>query len=256
MLGRVENLVDRAVLDLAAAPHHDHVVGHLRHHAHVVGDEHDGGVQVALQLAHDVENLRLDRHVKRRGRLVGNQQRGLAGQRHRNHGALAHAAGQRMGIGVEQPLGIGQAHLVEQRAGLRARLQRAQALVQDQRFSDLVANREHRVQRCHRLLKNHGNLIAANFSQGVLAGLCQVQHAAAGRLEHDLARHDFSARIVGQPHDGLRGHGLARTGLANDGQRPPGRDIETQAVHRAKASAGDLELHCKRTNGQQRRWGK
>ncbi|KAG1388837.1 hypothetical protein G6F59_015787 [Rhizopus arrhizus] len=36
MLGRVEDLVDGALLDLLASQHHDYVVGHLGHLAHVV----------------------------------------------------------------------------------------------------------------------------------------------------------------------------------------------------------------------------
>ena len=42
--------------------------------------------------AQQVEDLRLDRDVERRRRLVGDQQLRLAGERHRDHRALAHAA--------------------------------------------------------------------------------------------------------------------------------------------------------------------
>jgi hypothetical protein len=45
-----------------------------------------------LQLAHQVEDLRLNRHIERRGRFVGDQQIGLAGEGHRDHHALPHAA--------------------------------------------------------------------------------------------------------------------------------------------------------------------
>ena len=135
---------------------------------------------------------------------------------------------------------------------LLARLQRVQALVQDQRFSDLVADREHRVQRRHGLLEDHGNFIAPNRTERVITGLRQVQQAAARRLKQDFAGDNFSARVIGQPHDGLRRHGFARTGLANDGQRAPGRDIEAQSVNRAKASARHLELNGQRANGKQR----
>ena len=52
--------------------------------------------------AQQVENLRLDGDVERRRRLVGDQQVGLAGQRHGDHHALLHAAGQLEGIFVER----------------------------------------------------------------------------------------------------------------------------------------------------------
>ncbi len=39
------------LFDLAAGLHDDDTVGHLGHHAHVVGDEHDGGAHLPLQRA-------------------------------------------------------------------------------------------------------------------------------------------------------------------------------------------------------------
>ena len=42
--------------------------------------------------AHQVEDLGLDGHVERGRRLVGDEQLGLAGERHRDHHALRHAA--------------------------------------------------------------------------------------------------------------------------------------------------------------------
>ena len=48
-----------------------------------------------------VEDLRLDRHVERRGGLVGDQQRRAADQRQRDHHALAHAAGKLVRVLVE-----------------------------------------------------------------------------------------------------------------------------------------------------------
>ena len=47
-----------------------------------------------LELAHQVEDLRLGGHVERGGRLVGDQQRRVAGERHRDHRPLAQAAAQ------------------------------------------------------------------------------------------------------------------------------------------------------------------
>ena len=59
------------------------------------------------QLAQD---LRLDRHVERGRRLVGDQQARRARQRHRDHHALAHAAGELVRVG---------AHALARRAGCR-----------------------------------------------------------------------------------------------------------------------------------------
>ena len=51
-------------------------------------------LQLALELGEQVHDLRLHRHVERRGRLVGDQHLRVQRQRHRDHDALAHAAGE------------------------------------------------------------------------------------------------------------------------------------------------------------------
>jgi hypothetical protein len=162
MLGRVEDLIHRALLDLLAAQHHHHVVGHFRHHAHVVGDEDHGRAQVALQFADGVQDLRLDGDVQRGGRLIGDQQARLARQRHRDHHALAHAARQLVRIAVQHLFGVGQAHFLQQLAGRLARARARQLLVQHDGLDDLVADGEHRVQRGHRLLEDHRDVVAAD----------------------------------------------------------------------------------------------
>ena len=65
----------------------------LGDHAHVMGDEDEGHAGLALQPEEEVEDLRLDGDVERRGRLVGDQELRVAGDRHGDHHALAHAAG-------------------------------------------------------------------------------------------------------------------------------------------------------------------
>ena len=52
----------------------------------------DVSFELRLQVAHKLENLGLDGDVKRRGRLIGDQQRGATDQRHGDHRPLAQAA--------------------------------------------------------------------------------------------------------------------------------------------------------------------
>ena len=95
-----------------------------------------------LQVAHQVEDLRLDGHVERRGRLVGDQQLRVAGQRHRDHHPLAHAAGELVRILAHPPLrrrGCPPG-AASRRPAPRA-CARVQALVQPQRLGDLLADR-------------------------------------------------------------------------------------------------------------------
>ena len=62
-----------------------------------------------LELAHQIEDLRLDGHVEGRGRLVGDQELRIAGERHGDHHPLPHAAGELMRIFARTPLRLGDA---------------------------------------------------------------------------------------------------------------------------------------------------
>ena len=83
--------------------------------------------ELALQLAQQEQDLDLHGGVERRGRLVGEQHARAAGQRQRDHGALAHAARHLVRIGVEPPRRRGNAHALEQleRAAPRPRQRRS-----------------------------------------------------------------------------------------------------------------------------------
>ena len=115
-----------AVLDRAAGVHHQHVVGHLGDHPEVVGDDDDRGVELALQVLEQVEDLRLHGHVERGGRLVGDQQARVVDQAHRDHRALAHAAGELVRVVVDAAVRLRDADPVEH---LDARAARAAFLV-------------------------------------------------------------------------------------------------------------------------------
>ena len=53
---------------------------HVAHHGQVVADEQVGEPQPLLQVAHQVQDLRLHRHVERAGRLVAHQELRVGGQ--------------------------------------------------------------------------------------------------------------------------------------------------------------------------------
>ena len=84
----------RPFLDLAAGIHHGDAVGDLPDDAEIMGDEQHRHAELVLQALDQLEDLRLDGDVERGGRLVGDQHLRLAGERHGDHGALAHAARQ------------------------------------------------------------------------------------------------------------------------------------------------------------------
>ena len=109
------------------------------------------------------EDLRLDGDVERGRRLVGDEQIGAVGERHRDHHPLPLAAGKLVRIGAEPRSGIGEADLGQQldhpvagRGGAAA--------VQGDDLADLPLDRVQRIERGHRLLEHHRHAGAAHLA--------------------------------------------------------------------------------------------
>ena len=162
------------------------------------------GAELALQFDDQFEDLRLDGDVERRGRLVGDQHLGIAGERHGDHGALAHAARELVRIFLGALRRLGDAHQVEHLDGALEACLAVHVAVQDQRLGDLLADGHHRIERRHRLLEDHRDLVAAHAAHLFFADL---QEVAAAEL--DRARDDAARRIGDEPHQRQRRHALA-----------------------------------------------
>src|SRR5262245_36190838 len=93
MLRMREQFLNRRLLHFATGIHHDDALRGFGHHAEIVGDQDHRRAKLALQIEDNLEDLRLDGDVERGRRLVGNQHLRVAGERHCDHRALAHAAG-------------------------------------------------------------------------------------------------------------------------------------------------------------------
>ena len=81
-------------------------------------DQHNRRAEPAFELQHQLEDLGLDGDVERRGGLVGDQQPWVAAERHGNHHALAHAAGELVRIVAHATLRIGDAHQAQHLDGM------------------------------------------------------------------------------------------------------------------------------------------
>ena len=99
-----EQWADRRFLGLAPGIHDDDTLRHFGNHTQIMGDQHDRGVDLLLQLTHQIEDLCLDRYVESGRRLVGDQQLWIAGKRHRDHHPLPHAARKLMRVFRSPPL--------------------------------------------------------------------------------------------------------------------------------------------------------
>ena len=164
-----EDAGDIATLDDLALGHHAHGVGEMADDAEVVGDEQHGHAAPLLHILEEREDLRLHGDVERRRGLVGDQQVRLVGDGHGDHHALALAARELVGIVVEARLGIGQADDVEQPQRLGAGGGFAEPAMRDDDLAHLLLDGVERIERTHRLLKDHRDVVAANAAQLALA---------------------------------------------------------------------------------------
>jgi hypothetical protein len=203
--GRFSTSVAGALLDQAPVLHHGNAVGDLGHDAEVVGDEDHPHPLLALQLADQRQDLCLRGHVERGGRLVGDEDVGFEGQGHRDHRALALAAGKLVRVGRQDLLRIGQVHRGQQFEHARTPRRAVARAVDLEHLVDLRADAQHRVQRRHRLLEDHRDAVAAQLAQPFGRGLQQVF-----AIEDDAACTGLHMARGEQAQDGARHHGLAR----------------------------------------------
>ncbi len=160
--GRREHALDVALLDDAALLHDADPLRDFAHDAEIVGDEEERHAEPLLDVLQQRDDLRLHGDVERRGRLVGDEQIGLVGERHGDHHPLALAAGQLMRIALEPALRIGNADLAQNLDGARAGGLAGQPAMQQQNLADLLLDRVQRIERGHRLLKDDGDVVAAH----------------------------------------------------------------------------------------------
>ncbi len=163
-----------------------------------------------LQLQQQLDDLRLDGHVQRRGRLIGNQQLWLTGNRHGDHHALAHPAGELVRVDVQTRGRIGNTDLLQQvdRALTTGFL--VPALMHLNRFHNLEADGVARVQAGHRVLEDHRHFGAHQLAALFFGNALQVL-----TVELQVFRH-HAAGVINQPHDRQRADRLTGAGLADD----------------------------------------
>ena len=232
-----EDLDHRPLLDHAAGVHHGDAVAGLRGHADVVRDDHLGDAQLLAQPEEQVEDLGLDGHVERGGRLVGDEQRRPAGQRHGHADALSHAAAELVRVALERLVAGRKADLGQRPERRLARLLPRHALVDADDVLDLVADLEHGVERGQRVLEHHGDLAAAEVLH-LLVALGQEVLAAVA----DLAAGDLGLGLLQQAEDGEPGDGLAAAGLAHEAEDLAVVHADVDAVQRLDEAAHAAEL--------------
>ena len=138
------------------------------------------------------------------------------------------------------------AHALHDAHGLRPRGGAVQVLVQADRLDDLVADREDRIERRHRLLEDHRDVGAAELAQALLALGGEIDDTTRPRAQQHRAAGDASAAQFDQPHQRQGGDRLARSRLADERHRLAKLHLERDAVDRkhvpAALAKGDGEV--------------
>ena len=183
-----------------------------------------------------LDDLRLHGDVERGGRLVGDQQVGLVGERHGDHDALALAAGKLMRIAAEPALRIRNADLRQHFQRPRARRGAGQAAMQQQDLADLLFDGVQRIERRHRLLEHDGDVVAAHAPHVALG---ERQQIAA--LESDRAGGMLRRRIGQELEDRQRRHRFAGAGFADQRHGLALADVERDAVDRQRLAPAGAE---------------
>jgi hypothetical protein len=119
----------------------------------IVRDEEEGQLELRLQRQHQADDLRLDRHIKRRHRFVGDDERRVQRQSAGDAESLALATAElvwvpRAVVGLET-------HQREQLLDSRPAIGRSSHVVDDERFLDDIASSHPRVQRRVGVLKHN-----------------------------------------------------------------------------------------------------
>src|SRR5204863_8954892 len=165
------NLLRRAAFDELPVAQHQDLVGQRPHDLQVMAYEQIGQFVPRLQVAQQVDDLRLHAHVQRRGRLVEHNEPRLQDERAGDGDALALAAGEfvriaRAGRRIEPDL---DELLVDHAAAFGL----AGVLVDLQALADDLADRHARAERAERVLEDDLHL-AAQWPDFALAQRLQV----------------------------------------------------------------------------------
>ena len=108
-------------------------------------DEQIGQFELLLQTFQQVQNLRLHRDIKRRGRFVHHDKFGMRGNRPRHRNPLALPAGKF--VRIAQQMILAQADGLQQRDHASVHFARAHPLIQRHRLGDDMLDQHARVER-------------------------------------------------------------------------------------------------------------
>ena len=206
-------------LDDAAEIHHRDTAADMFDDAQIVRNEEIGQLEFLLQILHQVQDLRLDRHVERGNRFVGDDELGIDGKRARDADALALTA--REFVRITAVIILAQADLFQQFDNALLAIIALGDVMDLHAFADDLADAHARVERGVGVLEDDLHLAPQ------IAHRVGIERGYVGAFEIDAARSGFE-----QPdHEAPEGR-LAAARFTHQPQRFPVLDFERYVVDR------------------------
>ena len=203
------------------------------------------------QIGQQRQDLLLDGDIERGGRFIRDKKLGTVHNRHGDHDALPHAAGELVREIARPPRSIGDRHIIHRGHRPLLRLRPGNFGMSQNGFGDLIADTHHRIESRHRLLKNHRDARATQAPHRFFGKTKQVERFPAIAMEN-LAAHDGLGRK--QPDQGERGERLSRAGFADQPKNLARRERKIEVVNgRERAPASGRKPNGKTANLNQRK---
>ena len=213
----------------------------------VVRDQDDRGVRLLPRRLQHLDDLRLDRDVERGRRLVRDEHARVVGDRHRDHRALAHPAGELVRVLVDPPLRRRDADDLEQ-------LDRA-----------LAARRRRSCPGCASGPPRRSGYRRVSTGFSDVIGSWKIIAMSPPRISRSRFCDSFNRssplksasplgiRALGhQPEDGQHRDALARARLADDAEHLARLEVVGHIRDRLDDAVLGLELDCQITNRKNR----
>ena len=231
--GGGEDFGGGALFDGGAAVEDGDLVADFAGEAEVVGDEQDGGVVAGLELGHEVDDDGLDGDVECGGGFVGDDEAGAAGEGHGDEDALAHAAGELMGVKAEEGFGVRQVDGLEGGEAALVALAGVGDADMGEVFAHLLLDGEDGVEGGEGLLRDEGDVAAeegaaSRGGHGGEVGAVEGQDALGGG---EAWRHELG--------DGAADHAFAGAGFADEAEDLAGGEGEGEVADDRDGLAGE-----------------
>jgi hypothetical protein len=221
----LEQLRHGRILHQLARIEDGHAIAKLRDDAQVMGDVQHSGVAGLDEIAQQVEDRSLGRHIEAGGRLIEDEKARPGAEGDGNQDALLHAAADLMGIADGHALGIGQAHHAQQLERAGARGGGVHSQVEAQPLRHLLADRDRRVEGGQGILGHQAERMAPQIAHFLFAERQQVTP-----LELDApGAHPAVGVEIAHHRQGERR--LARAALADQANRLAGGDRQRNLTH-------------------------